>query len=372
MSLEGLRIGVTSHRKAPELIAALERAGARVRHGPTVGGDVPVPDDEIVADTDAILDASPHWIVASTGVGMRLWADAAGAHGRLDGLLEAAARARCVARGPKATGGLQALGVRPVWSSQRQTDADVSSWLAAHAIAGDVVAVQLHGSAATPAAFAAVARVGADVMSVATYRHEPPADLEPARALIAMILDGVLDVVVFTSPGAARNLIAIAAQQGAEDAVIEALQGQVATAVIGPVTASALEETGIPAWITPTRHRTGDLLRTLGTWAARRRDADVRPALQLLSAASAVRTPTGVQVDLGERSFAVLAVLARRPGVVCTPQQLLVEAWGHVVPADPSAIKHHIARLRRKLDGTGVQIHTVRGAGYRLEAAERP
>lgn len=370
MSLDGLRIGVTSHRKAPELITALERAGARVHHGATVGGDVPVPDREIVADTDAILDASPHWIVASTGVGMRLWAHAASAHGRLDDLKDAAARARCVARGPKATGGLQAIGVRPVWSSQRQTDADVASWLAAHVVAGDVVAVQLHGSAATPAAFAAV---GADVLSVATYRHEMPTDPAPARALLAKILDGDVDVVVFTSPGAARNLVAIAAQQGAEDAVIEALQTRVATAVIGPVTASALEEHGVPAWITPTRHRTGDLLRTLGTWAARRRDGvEVRPALKLLSSTSAVRTSTGVQVDLGERGFAVLAVLARRPGVVCTPQQLLAEAWGHGLPADPSAIKHHIARLRRKLDGTGVQIQTVRGAGYRLEATERP
>lgn len=72
-------------------------------------------------------------------------------------------------------------------------------------------------------------------------------------------------------------------------------------------------------------------------------------------------------MTLGERVYAVLAALVRRPGVVCPPDQLLSEAWGFDAPADPSAIKHQIARLRRKLAGSGVDIRTVRGVGYRLE-----
>jgi uroporphyrinogen-III synthase len=369
VALEGLRVGVTSHRKGTELVAALERRGAEVLLGPTIGGDVPVPVSRILADTDTIIDARPSWLVASTGVGMRLWAAAAAEHGRLEALREAAAAARAVSRGAKATGGLQELHCRPVWSSERQTDADVTGWLAGHVLPGDVVAVQLHGSA-LDATWSPLRDAGADVLSVATYRHALPEDLTPAEVLVTAVLAGDLDVVTFTSPGAVRNLVAIAEAGGTErrTALIDAFQERVAAAVIGPVTASALEALGMPVWVAPRRWRTGDLLRTLETWADSRATLPAaRPQLRLLPDTHAVTTPDGGRVSLGERGFAVLAALARRPGVVCPLDQLLSEAWGYAAPSDPSAIKHQIARLRRKLDGTGVQIATVRGVGYRLD-----
>jgi uroporphyrinogen-III synthase len=372
LALHRIRVGVTAHRKGRELVAALERRGAEVLHGPTLAGDAPVPTGEILADTEAVLDAAPDWIVASTGVGVRLWAEAAKTHDRLEALRDVAARARCVARGAKAVGGLQALGVRPVWSSSAQTDADVAGWLARRVLPGEVVAWQLHG-AAVAATFDPVVEAGGDVLSVVTYRHAMPEDLAPALALVDALVDGHLDVVTLTSPGAARNLLRIAREHrpDAADALVEALRSRVATAVIGPVTSSALEEEGIPSWITPSRSRTGDLLRSLDAWVLRRDDvAAAPPRLRLLPGSQAVRTACGEEVELGERGYAVLAALARRPGVVCSPEQLLAEAWGHVAPDDPSAVKHHVARLRRKLGDRGVEIRTVRGVGYRLEGGE--
>lgn len=369
VGLAGLRIGVTSQRKSTELVAALERRGAAVLLGPTLGGDVPVPVARILADTDVIIDAAPAWLVASTGVGMRLWTRAATDHGRLEALRRVAASARCVARGAKATGGFQELQVRPVWSSERQTDADVAGWLTGRVLPGDVVAVQLHGSA-LDATWEPLRDAGAEVLSVATYRHALPDDTAPAELLIAALLAGELDVVTFTSPGAARNLVTIAEAGGPErrDAVIGVFQERVATAVIGPVTASALEGLGIPVWVAPRRWRTGDLLRALERWAdARAVRPAASPQLRLLPETHAVTVPDGSRVALGERGFAVLAALARRPGVVCPPELLLAEAWGHSAPRDASAIKHQVSRLRRKLDGTGVEIATVRGVGYRLD-----
>jgi uroporphyrinogen-III synthase len=372
--LEGLRVGVTAFRKGAELVTALERRGASVLHGPTIGGDEPVPEDEIVQDTDAILEARPAWLVASTGVGMRLWADAAARHGRLEPLSEAAAAARCVARGAKAVGGLQPLGVRPVWTSSAQTDADVAGWLAGRVLPGDVVAVQLHGGL-VDATFAPVTAAGADLVSVATYRHRMPDDLEPARRLVRAIVDRELDLVTFTSPGAARNLVAAAAAMSPaqDEALVAAFRGSVATAVIGPVTSSALEERGIPVWITPAKWHTGDLLRAIGSWTERRQAVPhAPPDLRLLPDTHGIVACDGRAVALGERGYAVLAALARRPGVVVPPAQLLAEAWGHAAPHDESAIKHQVARLRRKLDGTGIDIRTVRGVGYRLEGTVAP
>jgi uroporphyrinogen-III synthase len=366
---DGIRVAVTSHRKSQELIAALERRGARVTHGPTVGGDEPLSDGEILADTDAIIAAEPDWLVASTGVGMRLWAQKAAENGRGESLRAVAAHARGVARGPKAVGGLHQLGARPVWSSTAQTDADVAGWLASRVLDDEVVAVQLHGGM-VETAFAPVTDAGADVISVGTYRHSLPADTEPARALVQAILGGEIDIVTFTSPGAARNLVAVASdmEPGTADALIGAFRTSVATAVIGPVTSSALEEIGAPAWITPARWHTGDLLRAIGSWVARRDVAPPAPPhFRLVPSEWAVVGQDGNRVVLGERGYAVLAALARRPGVVVPPAQLLVEAWGHTAPKDDSAIKHQVSRLRRKLGGTGATIQTVRGVGYRLD-----
>lgn len=368
--LDGIRVGVTSLRKGEELVAALARRGAVVLHGPTTGGDAPVAEDEIVEDTDAVIEARPDWLVASTGVGMRLWADAASAHGRGEALQAAAQRARCVARGAKAVGGLHHLGARPVWCSAAQTDADVAGWLAQRVLPDEVVAVQLHGGQ-VDTTFAPVTGAGADVVSVATYRQTLPEDIEPARRLVRRVVQGGLDVVVMTSPGAARNLFGIAAAMSPplDGGLREVFRADVATAVIGPVTSSVLEEVGVPVWITPARWRTGDLIRALESWATRQQTrAQAPPHLRLSPAEHAVLAADGHCVALGDRGYAVLAALARRPGVVVAPDQLLAEAWGHAAPRDESAIKHQVARLRRKLAGTGVDIHTVRGVGYRLES----
>jgi uroporphyrinogen-III synthase len=371
--LDGIRIGVTSYRKGEQLVTALERRGASVLHGPTIGGDAPVPESEIIADTDAIVASQPDWLVASTGVGMRLWAAAAAANGRQAALESMAQQATCVARGDKAVGGLQQLGARPAWTSAAQTDADVAGWLAGRVLPGDVVAVQLHGGL-IDTTFAPVIAAGADLVSVATYRHTFPDDLGPARTLVRAAVDGNLDVVVLTSPGAARNLVEVAAgmEPALDEPLLEAFRTRVATAVIGPVTSSALEELGVPVWITPVRWHTGDLLRALDSWAARRGTVPhAPPSFRLVPTDHTVLADDGRCVALGERGYAVLAALARRPGVVVEPSQLLAEAWGHTAPHDESAIKHQVARLRRKLVGTGVDIHTVRGVGYRLEGTDR-
>ena len=156
----------------------------------------------------------------------------------------------------------------------------------------------------------------------------------------------------------------------ARDRMIEAFRTTVATAVIGPVTSSALEDLGIPVWITPPRWHTGDLIRALAAWNQRRGDIPhAPPPLRLMPHASGVIAPDGRFIELGDRGYAVLAALARRPMVVCEVGTLLDEAWGHAAPTDVSAIKHQVARLRRKLDGTGVAIRTVRGVGYRLDGS---
>lgn len=270
--MQGLRVGVTGARKAAQLAAALERRGASTLVGPLVTTDQPAPDADIVRATDAVIAAEPAWLAASTGVGMRLWADVAGRHGRDTQLRRVLAAATCVARGAKAVGGVAALGRRPDHVTDEETDDAVADWLVAHAAAGDTVAVQLHGGEV--AAFDPLGEAGIDVVTVRPYvAGRLPEDEARARALVRAITEGQLDIVTFTSPGAARNLYTLAAEMGeATDAALErALGDRVAVAVIGPVTAEVLRDRGVPIAVSPQPHRQGELVRAIERWAAARR-----------------------------------------------------------------------------------------------------
>lgn len=364
--MRGARIAVTSNRRAAQLAATLERRGATVLSGPTLSGDVPAPDAEILADTATIVAAQPTWIVATTGVGMRVWAETAARGGLLVDLRSLVAATRCVARGEKAVGGLVPLGSHPVWTSPNNTDRDVVAWLRARVLPGETVVVQLHGAPTT--AYDELADAGADLLTVMPYRWELPADREPARRVIRATVEGEVDVVTFTSAGAVRNLYLIAADMGAEveSALRRQLAGAVAVAAVGPVTAEAVEEQGGVVTVVPRRWRTGDLVNAIDSWWGRR-GTEPGPVLVLDRQRSCVTIEGGGAVDLGPREYAVLAALSRRRGVLVRPADLILEAWGHDAPVDAGAVKHQVSRLRRKLAAHGVVIETVRGVGYRMK-----
>jgi DNA-binding response OmpR family regulator len=73
----------------------------------------------------------------------------------------------------------------------------------------------------------------------------------------------------------------------------------------------------------------------------------------------------GAPVDLTPREFDLLAYLADHAGMVLTRRQLLDGAWGAGWIGDERTVDVHVAQLRKKL-GDGLDLATVRGAGYRL------
>lgn len=371
--MEGLRVGVTGARKGRELADTLRRQGAVVVEGPTLVTAPPRSDSTLRTATDAILAARPRWVVASTGTGVAAWLEAADASGRGAALRDLLVAVPVAARGPKAAGGLRRVGVVPVFTSPQETDADVDAWLAERIARGDVVAVQSHGDADAQG-YPAVRAVGR-VLTAAPYRCVLPDDLGPARQLVERAARGDLDVVVATSRPAVRNLFAIAEFGGLRAALVDAMRGPVAAAAVGPVTAQAFLDQGVSVAVTPVRSRTGDLVRALAGWADRRTgpDGTADGPLRLVPGGGAVRVE-GRRVPLSVREETVLAVLLRRPGVVCRPELLAREAWGHTAPPDPAQVKHQISRIRRKLGGAAWAVETVRSVGYRYrtEAPRRP
>jgi two-component system phosphate regulon response regulator PhoB len=61
--------------------------------------------------------------------------------------------------------------------------------------------------------------------------------------------------------------------------------------------------------------------------------------------------------------------LAERPDRVLSRELLLQQVWGYNYLGDTRTVDTHITRLRGKLGAAGEQIKTVRGFGYKIEAA---
>jgi two-component system response regulator TctD len=71
-------------------------------------------------------------------------------------------------------------------------------------------------------------------------------------------------------------------------------------------------------------------------------------------------------VALSPIERAVLGAFLEAPGIVVTRRQLGAAGWPNGVPG-PRAVDVYVKRLRRRVAGFGLQIHTVRSRGYLLE-----
>jgi len=77
-----------------------------------------------------------------------------------------------------------------------------------------------------------------------------------------------------------------------------------------------------------------------------------------------------VPIDLQQQEYKLLEYLMRHAGEVVTRTMLLENVWSFHFDPGTNLIESHISRLRAKVDRGFDRdlIHTVRGAGYRLDA----
>ncbi|HHA2453014.1 TPA: response regulator transcription factor [Stenotrophomonas maltophilia] len=81
-------------------------------------------------------------------------------------------------------------------------------------------------------------------------------------------------------------------------------------------------------------------------------------------------TLRGHSISLQETESKLLEFLMRNSGQLLTRAMIFEAVWGYRFDPGTNVIDVHLARLRRKLEaaGAGPLIHTVRGAGFRLDA----
>ncbi|TDC63286.1 uroporphyrinogen-III synthase [Actinomadura sp. GC306] len=387
--LAGFAVGVTAARRHEELATLLERRGARVVLAPAIRL-VPLADDaELLDATRACLEGPLDHVVVTTGIGFRAWLEAADGWGLRDAVAARLAGTGITARGPKARGAIRSAGLRESWSPESEECAEVIRHLLREDLAGARVAVQLYGDR-EPELTSALRAAGAEVIEIPVYRWSRTEDTTPLRRLVGQAVAGTVDAVTFTSAAAVAATLAVAAEDGLEEPLLDAMRSQVVAACVGPVTGRVLTGRGVPT-VQPERARLGALVRTLVAELPRRRSRRLSVRGFSLELRGHAVVLDGQLRPIAPAPMAILRALARRPGHVVSRAELCGVLPGRLVPgaaaardgwtresrlrearpqADEHAVEMAVARLRRGLGRPGI-VETVVKRGYRLACDPR-
>ena len=357
LSLEGFTVAVTADRRRDELAALLERRGAKVVLAPALR-IVPIADDLMLrAQTEDLMAVPPTIAFVSTGIGLRGWFEAAEGWGLADGLGASLGHGYLIARGAKARGALHAAGLTDQWSPASESCEEVLAHLLDRGVAGERIAVQLHGDD-QPDFVAALRAAGAEVVEIRVYRWLPPVDPAPLRRLVELVVGRQVDAVTFTSAPAVEAVL-----DGAGDSrslLLDALRTDVLAACVGPVTAAPLRQLGVEV-LEPGRARLGALARALLDELPRRA-TPLRVAGTTVTLRGHAAVVDGAVKPLAQAPMAVLRALAQAHGRVLSRAELLA-----ALPrgCDEHAVEMAITRLRAALGGPSF-VQTIVKRGYRL------
>lgn len=93
----------------------------------------------------------------------------------------------------------------------------------------------------------------------------------------------------------------------------------------------------------------------------------IRIAGLMIDMDAAEVTADGVKVNLTNREFQILLLLAQHPKKVFSREYILSAIWGYDDTSDTRVIDTHVKNLRRKLGEQGKLITTVFSMGYKLD-----
>lgn len=263
--LEGRIVGITAERRASDQAVLFRRLGAEVLLAPTMHTSS-LPDPDGLRRVSAhLIEQPPDFLVANTGMGIRLWMEAATDWGMSDALTDALRNALVVARGPKAAGAVTSSKLQVWWRSPSEQLADLANHLLETGVSGKRIAFQLHG-ADQPEIVTRLERAGATVIPISVYKWSVPADQGEggANGLIERACAGEIDAITFTAGLQVRNLFAVAEEHGRSAALVDAFRSKHPFAgCIGPVCARAALDEGITDPVVPDNWRLGSLVKAV-------------------------------------------------------------------------------------------------------------
>ena len=358
--LAGWTVAVTAERRAREQVELLQRRNATVLLVPAVRAER-VDDGVVRAATEAVIDWSPDLWIATSAPGVQGWIATAWSWGLGPALIRTLRGATVLARGASTAGALVGEGFDVDGRAGADTLSELFDHLAARGVAGRRVAVLGHGS--DMGWFPGALRdLGAEVTEVPVYRMSAPeidgglARLRDAAALRE------LDAITLTSRAAARNLAAF----GGPELLERLTAADVVCACVGPLTAAAAREVGLPGVVVAEPSRLGAMIGLLATQLGRRgREFEVA-GLSVRIQGSCVAID-GQVVRLTPRERTLLAAMVAAGGAVMSKRTLSQVAWDSAV--SEHTVEVTVNRLRAKLGPAAVALQTSNRRGYRLAVA---
>jgi uroporphyrinogen-III synthase len=261
---QGRRVLSLESRRATELAALISTYGGEPLVAPALR-EAPLESNTKALDfADALIRGELDLIIFLTGAGTRALLEVIERKHSRRAFVDALARARIVARGPKPLAVLRELGV-PVWAVAPEPNtwhelvAALDAKAAESPLAGARVAVQEYG-VANPELLDALRRRGAQITQVPVYRWELPVDVKPLKDAVISISRNEVDVALFTTGVQVVHLWQIATGMHLEEEARRGLAHGV-VASIGPTTSEELVRHGLQPDLEASRPKIGYLVR---------------------------------------------------------------------------------------------------------------
>lgn len=267
----GARVVIFESRRAEVMAQSVTRYGGEVISAPSMQEIPLAKHPEAFAFAEKLINRQIDVLICMTGVGTRLLLEVLSTRYATQRLIEALGRLTLIARGPKPVAVLKEYGI-PITMTVPEPNTwqeiiqmlDVSE--RSLSVEGKTVAIQEYG-VSNEDLIQALKQRGAKVLQVQVYRWGLPDDTAPLAEGIRHLIEGNVQIALFTNAIQIRHVLRLAAEQGVEPPLRQALK-RVVIASIGPITTESIREAGLHVDFEPSHQKMGFLVAELAQQAS--------------------------------------------------------------------------------------------------------
>lgn len=266
MGFDGLRVVALESRRATEMATLIRNQKGEPFVAPSMR-EVPIEQNAAAFRfAERLFAGEFEMVIFLTGVGTRYLDRVLATRYPAGQFAEALRKVAVVARGPKPAGALRDLQV-PIAVNVPEPNTWRELLQAIEGRPEKLMAVQEYGKP-NEDLLQALRRSGAQVTAVPVYQWDLPEDTAPLREAARRLVDGEVDVMLFTTSIQITHLFQIAGQEDIDGERLRAALRSVVVASIGPTTSETLREYGVQPDMEPSHPKLGFLLNEAGARAA--------------------------------------------------------------------------------------------------------
>jgi uroporphyrinogen-III synthase len=257
------RVALLEARMSSELARLVEKFGGEPMCVPALREHHELDATKAGALVTALAGGDYDVAVFMTGVAVSLLFELAEQLGRRPDLVAGLRRVTTVCRGPKPTAALRGFGVVPTLiAREAYTTAEVIDAFASIDLKGQRVLLFHYGERSDALAETLLARE-AVLDEQWLYRWQLPDDTSGLERLTRSVIEGSVDALAVTCQIQFRHLFQVAQRLGAEEDLVNALNGRMVVAAIGPTCQAILQSHGVRVDVIPDHPKMGPLVAAL-------------------------------------------------------------------------------------------------------------